>query len=606
MKRTKLLIIGSGPAGYTAAIYAARANLAPILFEGFYTGPAGGQLMTTTEVENYPGFPEGITGPELIERFRTQALRFGTHVISEDIESVNFSHHPFSAKGSKTEAAADAVIIATGATAKRLDIRGARDGEFWQKGVTACAVCDGAAPIFRNRPLFVVGGGDTAIEEALFLTKFGSRVYIVHRRDQLRASKIMQERAFKNPKIEILWDSFIVAVEGVSIVRHVVIENIKTTKQETREAGGLFFAIGHTPNTAFLQGQIELHTTGYIKVFHGTRTSKEGIFAAGDVQDHEYRQAITAAGSGCMAALEAERWLAEKRVRIYLNKIYRTFILLDMSMTHKMWRFFTFFFLIGIDQASATEFQPWLGNLYELELRTSFIYQDYTWFSSGPHLKKYSSNDLFFNASLAGTLPAFGIEVEATQARTRRQKGNLDQLKVTGRYVWQDDIAGDPLSLTTGLSIIYALPYSLRDRSSFHHGRAEAELFLSIGKETPQEAVWISRWWSVLGLGIADRGSPWLRFHLSYEKRLWVQHEMRIFMHSLWGLGDKRLHLHHFHGYGPIQHQSVDVGLRYTYLLEYFGSASLEYSYRIHARNFPVYTHQVLAQLLYTFGLYSD
>lgn len=314
MERKKLVIIGSGPAGYTAAIYAARANLAPVLFEGFYTGPAGGQLMTTTEVENYPGFPEGISGPELIERFRAQAIRFGTQIISEDIDKVELGGYPFIARGSKTHFEADSIIISTGATAKRLDIVGARDGEFWQKGVTACAVCDGAAPIFRNRPLFVVGGGDTAIEEALFLTKFGSRVYIVHRRDQLRASKIMQERAFKNPKIEILWDSVIVAVEGDSVVRSVTIENVKTSQKVKHEAGGLFFAIGHIPNTEFLQGQIELHPTGYIKVFKGTRTNKEGVFAAGDVQDHEYRQAVTAAGSGCMAALEAERWLAEKGI----------------------------------------------------------------------------------------------------------------------------------------------------------------------------------------------------------------------------------------------------------------------------------------------------
>ncbi len=312
MERTQLLIIGSGPAGYTAAIYASRANLDPILFEGFYTGPAGGQLMTTTDVENFPGFPAGISGPELVERFRLQALHFGTRIISEDIESVELDHHPFIGKGPKVQVQADSVIIATGATAKRLDIVGARDGEFWQKGVTACAVCDGAAPIFRNRPLFVVGGGDTAIEEALFLTKFGSRVYIVHRRNELRASKIMQERAMKNPKIEILWDTVVLAVEGDQVVQTITLENVKTSEKTTREAGGLFFAIGHTPNTAFLKNQIELEPTGYIKVFKGTRTSKEGVFAAGDVQDHEYRQAITAAGSGCMAALEAERWLAEK------------------------------------------------------------------------------------------------------------------------------------------------------------------------------------------------------------------------------------------------------------------------------------------------------
>jgi thioredoxin reductase (NADPH) len=312
MERKKLLIVGSGPAGYTAAIYAARANLAPVLFEGFYTGPAGGQLMTTTDVENYPGFPEGISGPELVERFRNQALRFGTQIISEDIESVKLDQYPFIAKGGKSQFEAEALIISTGATAKRLDILGARDGEFWQKGVTACAVCDGAAPIFRNQPLYVVGGGDTAIEEALFLTKFGSRVYIVHRRDQLRASKIMQERAFKNPKIEMIWDSVVVSVEGDSIVRSITLENVQTRQKTTKSAGGLFFAIGHIPNTKFLQGQIELLPNGYIKVFKGMQTSREGVFAAGDVQDHEYRQAVTAAGTGCMAALEAERWLAEK------------------------------------------------------------------------------------------------------------------------------------------------------------------------------------------------------------------------------------------------------------------------------------------------------
>lgn len=312
MERIKLLIIGSGPAGYTAAIYAARANLNPILFEGFYSGPSGGQLMTTTDVENYPGFPKGISGPELVDLFRAQALRFGTRLFSEDIESIDLSKRPFVAKGPKTQFEADAVIISTGATAKRLDIEGARDGEFWQKGVTACAVCDGAAPLFRNRPLFVVGGGDTAIEEALFLTKFGSRVFIVHRRDELRASKIMQERAFRNPKIEMIWDSVVIAVEGDTIVKRVVIENVKTHERSTHEAGGLFFAIGHTPNTAFLKGQVEVLSNGYIKVHNGTHTSVEGIFAAGDVQDYIYRQAVTAAGSGCMAALDAERWLAEQ------------------------------------------------------------------------------------------------------------------------------------------------------------------------------------------------------------------------------------------------------------------------------------------------------
>lgn len=311
MERKKVIIIGSGPAGYTAAIYAARANLAPVMFEGFFSGPAGGQLMTTTEVENFPGFPEGISGPELIENCRKQAIRFGTTMLAEDVESVDFSQRPFTVRGKKQQFLADVVIICTGATANRLSIKGANDGEFWQKGVTACAVCDGAMPIFRNQELYVIGGGDSAVEEATFLTKFGSKVYIVHRRDQLRASKIMQERAINHPKIEILWDSVVTEVLGDSIVRQVKIKNLKTGKEELRSAGGLFFAIGHTPNTAFLAGQIDLHDNGYIKVTPGScKTNIPGVFAAGDVQDHVYRQAITAAGTGCMAAMEAEHWIS--------------------------------------------------------------------------------------------------------------------------------------------------------------------------------------------------------------------------------------------------------------------------------------------------------
>lgn len=310
-KAVKVVIIGSGPAGYTAAIYAARANLEPVLFEGFFSGPAGGQLMTTTEVENFTGFPEGITGPELVYRSRQQAERFGTIMHTEDVIEVDLSKRPFVVKGSTHSYLAETVIIATGATANRLDIPGTRDDEFWQKGVTACAVCDGAAPIFRNKPLFVVGGGDSAVEEATFLTKFGSIVYLVHRRDELRASKIMQKRAFENPKIKILWDSVIDRVGGDKIVRHVIIKNLKTGALTEMEAAGVFFAVGHTPNTSFLKGQVALHDNGYIKVVPGTsKTSIEGVYAAGDVQDHVYRQAITAAGSGCMAALEAERWLS--------------------------------------------------------------------------------------------------------------------------------------------------------------------------------------------------------------------------------------------------------------------------------------------------------
>lgn len=309
----KLVIIGSGPAGYTAAIYAARANLEPYLFEGFFSGLAGGQLMTTTDVENYPGFPEGVTGPELMEKFRKQAERFGTSILAEDVISVDLSKRPFVINGKNTFYQAHALIIATGATAKRLDVPGTLDGEFWQKGVTACAVCDGAAPIFRKKDLYVVGGGDTAVEEALFLTKYANKVYIVHRRDQLRASKIMAQRAQNHPKIEILWDSVLALVEGKDVVQSVVIQNVNTHEKQTREAGGVFFAIGHQPNTGFLEGQVECHENQYIKVVPGTcQTSVEGVFAAGDVQDHIYRQAVSAAGTGCMAALEAERWLSAK------------------------------------------------------------------------------------------------------------------------------------------------------------------------------------------------------------------------------------------------------------------------------------------------------
>ena len=313
MERRKLVIVGSGPAAYTAAIYAARANLEPLLFEGFFSGPAGGQLMTTTEVENYPGFPEGISGPLLMEKMRRQAERFGTVLLTEDVESVDLKNHPFIVKGSSVHVEANALIIATGASANRLDVPGTRDGEFWQKGVTACAICDGAIPIFRNRPLFVFGGGDTAVEEAIFLTKYGSMVYLVHRRDELRASKIMADRALHHPKIEIIWNHTLARVEGDDVVRSVTLQEVNTKKETKHEAGGVFFAIGHTPNTKFLGGQIETHPNGYIKVVpDSTYTNVPGVFAAGDVQDHVYRQAVSAAGSGCMAALDAERWLSAK------------------------------------------------------------------------------------------------------------------------------------------------------------------------------------------------------------------------------------------------------------------------------------------------------
>lgn len=310
-KHQKLIIIGSGPAGYTAALYAARAELAPVLFEGFFSGPAGGQLMTTTEVENYPGFPQGITGPEMMDAFRKQCERFGTTLLTEDVKSVDFKTRPFKIFGAQNEMTADCVIIATGATAKRLEIEGAGEDGFWQKGVTACAICDGAMPIFRNKELYVIGGGDSAVEEATFLTKYGSKVYIVHRRDELRASKIMAHRAMNHPKIEVLWDSEIIKIEGEKVVGSVLVQNVKTKKTEKRPAAGVFFAIGHKPNTDFLEGQLELNPQGYIVIKKPgtTYTSVEGVFACGDVQDPHYRQAITAAGSGCMAAIDAERWI---------------------------------------------------------------------------------------------------------------------------------------------------------------------------------------------------------------------------------------------------------------------------------------------------------
>ena len=309
----KVTIIGSGPAGFTAALYAARANLEPLMLEGFQSGGIpGGQLMTTTEVENYPGFPEGgISGPDLMQKFRAQALEFGTRSFQEDVTEVDLAGRPFKVRTTEREVETHSVIISTGATARRLHVPG--EEALWNRGMSACAVCDGALPIFRDKDLVVIGGGDSAVEEATFLTKFASKVYMIHRRDELRASKIMQKRALSSSKIEVVWDSVLVDAEGDDLVTGARISNVKTGEGSTIPCSVIFYAIGHDPNTGFLAGQVDTDEQGYIVVTAGsTDTSVEGVFACGDVVDKIYRQAVTAAGTGCAAALDAERWLAEK------------------------------------------------------------------------------------------------------------------------------------------------------------------------------------------------------------------------------------------------------------------------------------------------------
>ncbi|KAI0905495.1 hypothetical protein F4824DRAFT_454210 [Ustulina deusta] len=312
----KVVIIGSGPAAHTAAVYLARAELKPVLYEGFMANgvAAGGQLTTTTEIENFPGFPDGIMGGQLMEDMKKQSERFGTTIISETVSKLDLSERPFKyeTEWSPGEVhTADAIILATGASARRLGLAG--EDKYWQSGVSACAVCDGAVPIFRNKPLVVIGGGDSAAEEATFLTKYGSHVTVLVRRDELRASNIMAKRLLNHPKVTVRFHSKGVEIKGDGkLMTHLVVENTVTGEQETIEANGLFYAIGHDPATALVKGQVETDSEGYVVTKPGTpMTSVEGVFAAGDVQDKRYRQAITSAGTGCMAALDAEKFISE-------------------------------------------------------------------------------------------------------------------------------------------------------------------------------------------------------------------------------------------------------------------------------------------------------
>ena len=302
-KVEKVIIIGSGPAGLTAAIYTSRANLNPLMIEG---EEAGGQLMITSDVENYPGFPEAVTGPELMAHMRKQAGRFGTRFITKNVTKVDFSQRPFKVWIGDELHLGKSVIIATGASAMYLGLESEK--AYYNKGVSACATCDGA--FFKNVEVAVVGGGDTAMEEANFLTRFASKVYIIHRRDQFRASKIMADRALKNPKIQPIWDTTVEEVLGDKFVTGLRLKNLKTNETKTMPIGGLFIAIGHKPNTSLFKGQLKTDETGYL-ITNGksSYTSVDGVFACGDVQDHVYRQAVTAAGSGCTAAIDAERWL---------------------------------------------------------------------------------------------------------------------------------------------------------------------------------------------------------------------------------------------------------------------------------------------------------
>lgn len=330
-QHTRVAIVGSGPAAHTAAIYLSRAELKPVLYEGFLANgtAAGGQLTTTTDVENYPGFAQGIGGSELMEQMKAQSERFGTEVISETITRLDLKSRPFKlwkeyedGENDQPAHTADAVVIATGANARRLNLPG--EEKYWQNGISACAVCDGAVPIFRQKPLVVIGGGDSAAEEAMFLTKYGSHVTVLVRKEKLRASKTMAKRLLSNPKVTVKFNHQAVEVQGEEKARglmtHLKIKNNQTGAEETMEANGLFYAVGHDPATALVKEQLDVDEDGYVLTKPGTSyTSIPGVFAAGDVQDKRYRQAVTSAGSGCIAALEAEKYIAEMEDENTLN-----------------------------------------------------------------------------------------------------------------------------------------------------------------------------------------------------------------------------------------------------------------------------------------------
>ena len=306
MKERDIIIIGSGPAGLTSAIYSGRAGHRTLVIEGV---PAGGQLLTTTDVENFPGFPEGISGPDLIDNMRRQAQRFGTEFLMKDATFIDFRSYPFKVQAEGDEYSARAIIIATGAKARYLDIPSVE--AFRGRGISACATCDGF--FYRDSILFVIGGGDTAVEEAIFLTKFAKEVNVVHRRNELRAEKYMQDKLFENPKIKVIWDSVVVDIKGTKEagVKWIILKNIRTGELTERDADGIFMGIGHSPATSIFEGQIALDDNGYIVCTEGARTSVKGVFAAGDVRDPHFRQAIAAAGTGCKAAIEADRFLRD-------------------------------------------------------------------------------------------------------------------------------------------------------------------------------------------------------------------------------------------------------------------------------------------------------